>query len=97
MCCNFYNNININEDCCILYYIYIYLIVIDSSLLSEDFIPYGPQLKDIKIENMIPFSPYSSESRNDKDGIYNKISMYGNNTMKEQLKNVFILSFILYR
>lgn len=65
-------------------------IVVDSSLLSKDFIPYGPQLKDIKIENMIPFSPYSNESRSDKDEIYNKISMYGSDSMKEELKNVFI-------
>lgn len=79
-----------------IFIIFIYLIVIDSSLLSEEFIPYGPQLKDIKIENMIPFSPYSTESRNDKDGIYNKISMYGTNTMKEQLKNVYIIFIYLY-
>lgn len=45
---------------------------------------------------MIPFSPYSTESRNDKDGIYNKISMYGTNTMKEQLKNVYIIFIYLY-
>lgn len=67
------------------------------SLLSSEFIGYGPILTNIKVDDIIPFLPYSVDYNKQeiKDIITEKINTYGTEELRNKLQKVYIFIFRL--